>query len=91
MGVNTAVVFSSIATCIIALYSWRSYELTKEMKRANDLKEKADQAFKQQVKDLYQAIVVATIISTPNMVGQYSTVINTFKAHYKGNTPIFED
>jgi len=84
-------IIMAAATVALAIFAWQSNKLSKEIKRTNDLRETEDKEFKQQVTDLYQAIVVAEIISTPNMIGQYDAIIKAFKSHYKGKTPIFKE
>jgi hypothetical protein len=86
--ISTAV--SALATCVIAVYSCFSWKLTVEMKRANDLKDKADQEFKEQVSDLYRAIVVATILSGPSSYGSLDQATSAFNAQYAGKTKIFK-
>jgi hypothetical protein len=85
-----ATVVMAIATVFLAIFTWQSNKLTREIKRTNDLNEAEDKEFKQRVSDLYQAIVISNIVTAPGMPGQIKGVIDTFKAHYKGKTVIFD-
>ncbi len=49
--------------------------------------------YSQQTSDLYQAIVISTILSDPNATEGSSHLgnkIGSFKKHYKGKTPVFD-
>ena len=89
-------ILTTLSTVVIAWYSFQSYRLSKEIKRVNDLREKSEEEFKRQISDLYQAIVVATLISGPSSVGAVTqtgidSVKNTFNQYYKGSTQIFPE
>jgi hypothetical protein len=88
---------SAIATIVIAIYagkshelSVKSYQLAQEIKVANELKTKGDQEFREQVSDLYQAIVISTLLSGPGTYSIMDSLIDAFKSKYKGKTPIFK-
>lgn len=94
IGISTIV--TAIATAVIAVYSWQSHELGKKVGRANALKEETEAEFKKRVADLYQAIIIATLISGPNSVQEQTIssvsieeAIKAFTKHYKGATQIF--
>jgi single-stranded DNA-specific DHH superfamily exonuclease len=89
---------SAIATAAIALYAIKShkladrnYQLAQEIKKANELRTKSEDEFRQQVSDLYKAIVVSTIIGSRAGLPR---VISIFKEYYHkqagGKTKIFE-
>lgn len=82
---------TAVATCVIAFYSWRSFKLSEEIKRSNELKTTSDQEFRQQVSDLYQAIVISTLISGPSSYGAFGPAKDVFKSQYRGKTPIFKE
>lgn len=52
---------------------------------------KRDKEFKQQTIDLYQAVIVATIVAQPEpgTSESYESRIERFNNYYKGNTEIF--
>ena len=58
---------------------------TFETNRSNDLRETKDKEFRQQLSDLYQAIIIATAIGGPH---DTSKVLKKFRELYKGKTPI---
>ena len=84
--------FSTIASIAIAIYAFKSHDLAKEIKKANELKTKGDQEFREQVSDLYQAIVISNLIPIHSGAGadsvQHPSAIDFFKRVYKGKTPI---
>ena len=67
---------TAIATGFIAWYAHRTHELATRNA--------------EQVSDLYQAIVVATLVGHAGMTNQGGRLIEQFQAHYRGSTPIFE-
>ena len=73
---------SSIATVVIAVYAIFSYRLSKKI-------EGDSSRFQQETKDLYQAIVIATILGEKWSVGDPSLAIKRFNELYKGKTKIF--
>jgi len=89
--VTFSVGLSAIATCVIAIYSACSFNLSKELKKANEMKTACDQEFRQQASDLYQAIVISTLLSGPSSSGRFVDVKDVFKAQYRGKTPIFKE
>jgi nitric oxide reductase large subunit len=86
---------SATATAAIAFYAIkshkladRSYQLAQEIKSASELKTKSDDEFRQQVSDLYKAIVISNIL-----VSKLPGKIDYFKKLYKqagGKTKIFD-
>ncbi len=73
---------TAIATAVIAIYAWQTHKLTKEM-------QKRDEEHKQKTQDLYQAIVVATILSVDRAEGSTEKIINKFNEFYSGEAQIF--
>ena len=84
-----ATIVMAIATVCLAIFACQSNKLAMELKRTNDLKEIEDKEFKQQISDLYQAMVVAMIVDTAQGANRTQAVINCFKQYYKGKTIIF--
>ncbi|RLD18703.1 MAG: hypothetical protein DRI36_00765 [Caldiserica bacterium] len=68
-------IVSAIATLAIAIFTYLNF--------------RKDKKFKQELKDLYQAIVIATILSGPTSYGEFEKAKNVFKEVYKGKTDIF--
>ena len=92
-----SIVVTTAATVVIALYAWKnhrvavnSYGLSQELAQKESNRSQREQEFRQQMKDLCEAIVVATIVSDPTRSGQYVNTVSAFKALYKGQTPLFE-
>jgi len=75
---------SAIATAFIAYFTWQNYKMYKI------LREK-DEEYKRQTRDLYQAIVISTLLSGPSSYGAYRECKETFKKEYAGGTKIFKD
>jgi hypothetical protein len=88
---TSATIVMTLATVALATFAWQSNKLSKEIKRANDLKEAEDKGFKQQVSDLYQAIVISTLISGPSSYGAFGSAKDLFKSQYGGKTPVFKE
>lgn len=78
-----AIIVSAVATGVIAVYTRKSYSLDSSLKERDD-------EFRQTLQDLYQAIVVATILSGPSSYGAFDDAKRTFQNHYAGTTPIFK-
>jgi len=76
-----AAIVTSIATIIIAWYASCNYKLYKIIQEKNT-------EHKEQISDLYQAIVIATLLSGPTSTGGIEKAIQEFKSQYKGKTRI---
>lgn len=92
MNIDTiSICLTAVATCVIAIYSLLSFKLSQELKRANEIKTAGDQEFREQVRDLYQAIVIATLISGPSGYElDGNRVLGKFSSLYNGKTEIFK-
>ena len=94
-----AACISAIATTAIAIYAGTSnklanknYQLAQEIKKANELRAKVDDEFREQISDLYEAIILSVFIAPEVKTTMGSTLqgrIRIFKQHYKGKTEIF--
>ena len=62
-----------------------NYQLAKEIKFAYELKNKGDDAFRQQLSDLYEAITISNLMSSDSGLDRR---ISLFMRTYKGKTPI---
>jgi len=76
-------IINILAVCVIAYYAFESHRL------ANDLTE-INEKHQQELRDLYQAIVIATILSGPSGTGAVDKAIKIFKQHYSGEAAIFQ-
>lgn len=74
---------SAIATIVIAIYAGCTYKLTRQI----DLLAKQS---RQDQEDLFEAIVIATIISGPTSTGDFEKAIRSFNEKYKGQRKIFK-
>jgi len=63
----------------------KNYQLAQEIKFAYDLKDKVDDAFRQQLSDLYEAITISNLMSSDSGLDKR---ISLFMRTYKGKTPI---
>jgi hypothetical protein len=70
-----SIIISSVTTSVIAWLAW-------ETKKSND-------KFQERLSDLYQGIIVATLLSSNSDSDQLSNYVNKFKETYKGATKIF--
>lgn len=68
---------SAGAACAMLWIGWLGYRLAKQVQ---------DQAEKQQkdFTDLLEALVISNLLSGPSSTGNYGTVMQAFKQHYKG-------
>ena len=88
--VVTSSIVTALATTAIAIFSWNSYCLSKQIKKATEDQIKRDEEFKSQIKDLYQAIVISNVLSGPSSYGALTQAIDAFKSQYKGKFKIFD-
>ncbi len=78
-----SILVTAVATGVIALFSYRTYQVYGSMKEIMSRNQS-------ETKDLYEAIVVATLISGPSGSGKTNVAIEVFKHYYKGKTKLFE-
>lgn len=93
------VIITACATAAIAVYAAIShnlaknhYRLAREINSANELRVKSEDEFRQQVSDLYEAIVISNFIIPEANTARGGTLegrIRIFKEYYKGKTEIF--
>lgn len=72
----------AIATVVIAVYAWRSHQLSKRIAKQQSM-----------TNDLYKAIVVATLMSGTNidtMQTDMPDLIRVFNLSYDGEVDIFK-
>jgi hypothetical protein len=69
----------AIATVVIAIFAIMSYRLGSKI-------QSRDEGFRQQISDLYQAVVISSVITGPQP--ELTRAIRRFKVLYKGTTPI---
>lgn len=76
---------TALATIVIAIYAWKSHSL------ASTLNERDDE-FREQVSDLYKAIVISSMVANPGagMADTMTGRIKLFREHYDGTTKIFK-
>jgi|WetSurMetagenome_2_1015567.scaffolds.fasta_scaffold395432_2 hypothetical protein len=82
--VEISTIMAAIATAIISFYAWKAHQLTVAIKQK-------DAAHQQEIKDLFQAIVISNILSGPHEVGSslLESRITQFNQWYNGNIQIF--
>ena len=71
-----SLVITAFATAAIAWLAW-------ETKKSQD-------RFQEQLSDLYQGIIIATLLSSITDAAQLPTLIGQFNKTYKGKTEIFK-
>lgn len=84
-----ATIMTAVATGVIAYYAWHSHKISKAIIKLTQKRDDDEKEFKQQIKDLYQGIVVSNVIGTPHGADSKAP-IEAFKKLYKGNTKIFD-
>ena len=85
-----SIILTASATVVIAYYAWRSHQISEAIIKLTQKRDDDEKEFKQQIKDLYQAIVVSNIVLGPDGVNPRESSIQAFKRLYKGNTKIFD-
>ena len=75
---------TALATAVIAYHAVANHLLVQKV-------QSKDEEFRQQVHDLYEAIVISNIFITQGTLDENAirTRIQTFKKYYKGKTLIF--
>lgn len=73
-------VVMALATFVIAIYSWRSYSLSKEIKKLSDNQADRESQFRIELKDLYKAIVISNL---PCAGGSVDDKLKDFVRFYK--------
>jgi hypothetical protein len=86
---------TAVATVVIAIYAFVSHNLSKAIQHSVTQRqrefEESTQRRHEELADLYQAIVLATMITTPERNGGFGGAIQQFRSKYKGKTPIHLD
>lgn len=82
--VIVSTLISAIATVVIAYFTYQNYKMYKILQNK-------DKQYKKQTRDLYQAIVISTLLSGPSSHGGYRECKEVFKKEYAGETKIFKD
>ncbi len=77
------IMFTGLATGFIAYYARESNRLASEIQKLNT-------KHSQELSDLYQAIVIATMLSDKNDKHSITLAIDVFKKHYNGSVEIFK-
>lgn len=85
---TASLIITAIATVAIAWFSWCSYQITRKLMVHDEARTQKDEEFRQQLSDLYQGIIIATLLSGPSSYGAYEDSAKVFKNKYKGQTPI---
>lgn len=83
MWIIVSTCISAIATTVIAYFTYQNYKMYKVLQNK-------DEEYKKQTRDLYQAIVISTLLSGPSSYGAYRECKEVFKKEYVGETPIFK-
>ena len=78
IAITTASSISAIATGFIGLYAFMNHRLVNAMKAK-------DEQYQQQIKDLFQAIVISNVIDHEHTANN----IDRFNKRYHGKTVIF--
>lgn len=79
-------IINLIAICVIAWYAYASHQREKKFRASLT---KINEQHQQELCDLYQAIVIATLISANSDPKVLPKAIKIFKEHYLGETKIF--
>ena len=87
MSNNIAIWISAISTFLIAVFTIVLCFLSYQMKRANDQRDKQDEKFKKQIKDLYKAIVISNLPCAGDSV---DNKLKDFKRYFKDRDNFFD-
>jgi glucan phosphoethanolaminetransferase (alkaline phosphatase superfamily) len=79
-----SILVTTAATVAIAVFSYRTYQIYGSMKEIMSQNQT-------ETKDLYQAIVIATLLTVISGPGKIGPAIEIFKHHYRGKTQIFAE
>jgi hypothetical protein len=81
--IEISTVCTAVATVAIAFLAWKTNQLTASIRRK-------DSEHQQEIKDLYQAIVISNILSAgvPQGGKLLDGLFSEFERRYRGNTPI---
>ena len=77
--VNVSIVVSAIATLIIVIFTGLNYQIYKKL-------QEKDEEYKNQISDLYKAIVVSNLLSGNS---DLDMTYKKFNREYTGKTKIF--
>jgi len=85
---NTLIVvstsFSALATIGIFIFTLINYRMYQKIKKENKEQQ-------QRFNDLFEGIIIATLLSGPSSYGAYRECKNRFFKEYKGKTKIFKE
>ena len=85
----------TIATFFLAYYAYKNYEAAQTDRKAAEQSRRqsfeAAEEFRRTFRDLYEAIVIATLLSGPSSYGSYDNCRDIFESEYKGDIKIFKD
>ena len=88
----TAVGVAAIAFYAIQIHNLagRNYQLFLEINSANELKARRDDELREQMRDLYKAVVISNLINPEYGVDsdEWEKAVTLFKSLYKGKTAI---
>lgn len=88
---TASLIITALATGVIAYYSWCSHRLAISLRNMDEARTSKDQEFRQQLSDLYQALVIANLLGGQSIKEARRALVEEFKKMYKGNTPIHLD
>lgn len=77
-----SMIVTGMATAVIAVYAVLTYRLSKQISRQSELHQ-------QDLDDLFEAIVVATLLSGPTTI-DFDRTQKAFENHYKGKRKVFK-
>jgi len=88
-------IINLLAICVIAYYAFESHRLAKnshkQEKNFRETLNEINEKHQQELRDLYQAIVISTIMSGNSNSKVVKDTINLFKQHYSGKVEIFKN
>lgn len=81
--IEFSAIVTAIASAIIAIYTYKAHQLTSAIRQK-------DSEHQQEIKDLFQAIVISNILSAGKPQGGQllDGLFSEFERRYKGKTPI---
>ncbi len=82
VGISTLI--TALATIGICIFTWLNYCLYKEIKKNSEEQQ-------QRFNDLFEGIIIATLLSGPSSYGAFNDCKKQFLNQYKGKSKIFTE
>ena len=89
--ISVSAVVSALATVGIFLFTRLNFMIYKELQKKQGEQQQKFEEQQQRFNDLFEGIVIATLLSGPSSTGDYKGCKEKFLQEYKGKTQIFKE